>query len=360
VLDQAEGPPGPAGPAGAQGPAGPAGPAGPQGPEGPAGPAGGPVGPQGPAGPAGADGAAGPAGADGAALDSLKIATLRQGVLDTGPAFRYAVSAGATPIDPGFDGENLYVPLLTQGRVAVVRARTGKLVRTVVLDSFAFPSSAVSDGTKMWIALNTGVAVINTDDGSFETYDFGLQNRGIAISNGYVYVCSPPMNQVFALPVNTTTGTVVQTWTIPTPNGIAADASGVFVSSTSVGSVYRINGIDPLAAPARITGGQPRRIVIAGDTAYIADGAAAKVYSFAIDGTGSVTANTLGVSPPSAMVFDGEHLVIANQAGGVAAYTLPALTVAASGQIDAGSDSLVFDGRNTWVVNSFGNFMEKR
>jgi hypothetical protein len=109
-----------------------------------------------------------------------------------------------------------------------------------------------------------------------------------------------------------------------------------------------------------MTGGQPRRIVVAGKTAFVADGVSAKVYSFATDGSGTVTTNTLGLAAPSSMVFDGENLVVSTQAGGVTAYKLPGLTAAATGTLDAGSDSLVFDGRNTWVVNSFSNFMEKR
>ncbi|GEM_PF-1359621 len=367
VLDQAEGPPGPAGPAG---PAGPEGPAGVAGPDGPVGPSGGPAGPQGSAGPAGSSGpagatgpagGAGPAGPAGASLASLRIATLRQGALDSGPAFRFTFNAGSSPTDPAFDGENLYIPLVTSGRVAVVRARTGTTVRTVdLLNSFSFPASAAFDGTKVWVSTNQGVASINTNDGNFETFDFGVQNRGMAISNGYLYVCSPPLGQVFALPINTTDGTIARSWIIPTCNGIAADATGVYVSSTSAGTIFRINGINPTASPARITGGQPRRIVIAGPTVYVADGASNKVFSFAADGTGGVVTNPLGLSAASSMIYDGENLVIATQLGSVTAYSLTDLTTAGTAQLDPGTDFLGFDGRNIWVGSSFGNWMEKR
>ena len=361
VIDQAVGPRGPQGP---QGPQGPIGPQGPQGETGPAGPAGGPqgpAGPQGPQGPQGPVGPQGPAGASGAASSAVKVATLRTGPIDAGPAFRHTFAAASSPIDPAFDGEDLYVPLVTSAKVAVLKARTGKVVRTVSLnDSFAFPSGAAYDGTKVWVTTNTGVSVIDTSNGDFVDYAFGLQNRGIAITGGYVYVCSPPTSMVFAIPVNTTDGMPARTWTIPTPNGIAADSTGVFVSSTSTGSVYRINGINPTATPARLTGGQPRRIVMAGDTVYVADGASNKIYSFAADGSGTVTTNTVGTATPTSMVYDGEHLIVSVQTGLVTAYRVPGLVSAGSAQLTAGTDSLVFDGRNVWVVSSFGNWMEKR
>jgi hypothetical protein len=361
VLNEAAGPPGPAGPSGPQGADGPAGPSG---PEGPAGPSGGPPGPQGPAGSAGADGAdgaAGPAGPAGASLALMNLATMRHGPLDNGPAFRFTFTAGSSPLDPAFDGENLYVPLVIPGRVAVIRARTGKLVRSVdLMDPLAFPSSAAFDGTKVWVTTNLGVAAIDTEDGSFDSYTFGAQNRHIGVGNGHVYICSPPLGMVFAIPMNTTDGAAARTWVIPACNGLAADATGAFVSSTSTGTVYRITGINPLASPARITGGQPRRIVIAGPTVYVADGASNRIYSFAADGSGPVTTNTVGLSAPSSMVFDGGHLLVTTQLGGVTAYTVPALTPAATAQLNPGTDSLVFDGRNTWVVNSFASWMEKR
>lgn len=291
----------------------------------------------------------------------MKIATLRVGPLDTGPAFRHTFSAGSTPIDPVFDGEDIYVPLVISARVGVIKARTGRLVRTVQLtDGFAFPSSGAYDGVKVWITTNTGAAVINPEDGTFVTYDFGLQNRGIAVSNGYVYICSPPTSTVFAIPMNTTTGTPARMWTIPTPSGIAADSTGVLVSSSSTGTVYKITGITPAAAPARVTGGSPARIVKAGERFYIADSATAKIYSFAGDGSGTVTTHTPSAMVASAMTFDGVNLVVATQAGTVTAYKVPEMTVAGSAVLEAGTDSLMFDGRNVWVVNSFGNWIEKR
>lgn len=361
VINQAVGPQGIQGPIGPQGPVGPQGPQGETGPAGPSGGPQGPTGPQGPQGPQGPVGPQGPAGASGAAASPLKIATLRTGPIDAGPAFRHTFAAASSPIDPAFDGEDLYVPLVTTAKVAVIKARTGKIVRTVSLnDSFAFPSGAAYDGTKVWVTTNTGVSVIDPSDGNFVDHAFGLQNRGIAVTGGYVYVCSPPTSMVFAIPVNTTDGLAARTWTIPTPNGIAADSTGVFVSSTSTGSVYRINGINPTATPARLTGGQPRRVVMAGDTVYVADGASNKIYSFAADGSGTVAMNTVGTTTPTSMVFDGENLIVTVQTGLVTAYRVPDLVSAGSAQLTAGTDSLVYDGRNVWVVSSFGNWIEKR
>lgn len=361
VIDQAVGP---QGPQGIQGPPGPQGPQGTQGVQGPAGPAGGPQGPQGvqgPQGPQGPQGDPGPMGPSGVTLSPVRVSTQREGALITGPAFKFTFAAASSPIDPAFDGESVYVPLVTQGKVAVIRARSGRLVRTVDFsNSLLFPSSAAFDGTRVWVTTNSGAMVIDTEDGTFDEFGFGVQNRGIAFSNGYVYVCSAATGMVFAIPSNTTTGAPARTWVIPACNGIAAHENGVFVSSTSAGTIYKITGIDVTAMPVRSTGGQPRRIVKAGDTVFVADGVANKVYSFAADGSGAVATNTLGLSAPSSMVFDGQHLIVSEQTGVVTAYLLPDLTTAATATLESGSDSLVYDGRNVWVGNSFRNTIEKR
>ncbi len=204
------------------------------------------------------------------------------------------------------------------------------------------------------------MSVIDTDDGSFVDYTFGVQNRFIAISNGHAYICTPTTGQVTAIPVNTTDGAAARTWIIPTCNGIAADSTGVLVSSTSTGTIYKLTGVNPTATPARTFSGQPRRIVVAGPTAYVADGATNRVYSFATDGSGSVTTTVLGLATPTSMVYDGETLIVTTQLGSVTSYRLPALTPVVAAQLTAGTDSLLFDGRNTWVVNSLGGWMEKR
>jgi hypothetical protein len=281
-------------------------------------------------------------------------------VIDVGPAYRYSFDAGATPIDPAFDGENLYVPLVLQGKVAVIRARTGRLVRTVTLDPSSFPSSAAYAGVRVWVTTNAGVDVVNPEDGTFESFAFGVQNRHIAVCNGYVYICTPTLGQVRCFPVNITSATPAQTWTIPTCNGIATDGTSVFVSATSVGGIYRITGTDAVATLARTTGGQPRKIVIGNGTAYVADGATNKIYSFATDGSGTVTTNTVGSAAPSSMTFDGEHLIATTQSGAITAYNASDFSVVKTGQLTTGTDSLVFDGRNVWVLNSFGSWMEKR
>jgi hypothetical protein len=369
VLNVPPGAAGPAGPPGATGPAGPAGPAGPQGesgPEGPAGPAGGPPGPQGPqgdkgvTGPAGPAGPQGPQGVAGSGLASIKVATLRTGVLDSGPAFRFTFPAQSTPGNPGFDGTDLFVPEITSGKLRQISARTGKQVRVVNFNnSFAFPSQAAYDGTRVWVALYQGLAHVNPDDGTWDSYTFGLQNQGLAILNGYVYISSVSLNTVYAIPIDTADGTATRTWTIPSPGGIAADGTGVWVSSSTTGVVYRLNVSQAAPLTSKTTGGQPMRVVVAGGSVYVADGTAASVYSFAADGSGTVTTNAVAAAPTS-MVYDGTNLVVSTQTGLVTAYALPAFTSAGSISLAAGIDFLVFDGRNVWIGNGMGNWMEKR
>ncbi len=374
VLNAPPGASGPAGPAGATGATGPAGSAGPQGdpgPVGPVGPSGGPAGPQGPqgpqglVGPAGAQGSTGAAGPQGPAgptgVSALKVSTLRTNVIDAGPAFRFAFPAQSTPGDAGFDGFDLFVPEITAGRVRQISARSGKQVRAINLgNTLGFPTQAAYDGTRIWVSAGQGIYKINPDDGLSELFMFGLQQRGLAILGGYVYTYSQALNTVYAVPIDTTDGTAARTWTIPQASGMASDGAGVWVSSQSTGTVYRLNVSQAAPLTSKATGGTPRRIVMAGSTVCVADGAAAKIYTFAGDGTGSVTSNTVGTASPTSMVYDGTNLLVSVQTGVVTAYTVPGFTSAGSATLTSGIDSLVFDGRNVWVGNGTGNWMEKR
>ena len=97
---------------------------------------------------------------------------------------------------------------------------------------------------------------------------------------------------------------------------------------------------------------------MAGSTVFVADGASTKVYSFAADGTGIVATNNLGLAASNPMVFDGENLVCCTQTGTVTAYKLPPSPVGT--ETRHRDHCIVFDGRNTWIGSSFGNWMEKR
>lgn len=361
---------GPAGPAGAAGPAGPQGDPGPEGPPGaPGGPPGptGPAGPQGPAGdtgqtgPAGPSGPAGPQGPAGSASAALRAATGKTGYFDNGPAFRFNFPAASAPTDSCFDGENIYVPLVTGGRVVQIRARTGAQVRSINLqNSFAFPSGAAYDGTRVWVVSGAGAYRINPEDGTHELFGVAGSNRWIAIANGYVYLGSQSLNQINALPINTEDGTVARSWTIPSPAGMASYQDHVWVSSSTSGTVVRLTGLQQTATATMTTGGSPKRVVVANDKVYVSDASAAKIYSFNADGSGSVTTTTIGSAAFSAMVFDGQNLVVTTSAGVVSVLGLPALNVISSTALSGAADSLVFDGRNVWVGSSNGNWFEKR
>jgi hypothetical protein len=373
ALNAIAGAPGPQGPQGVQGPIGLTGPAGPQGDPGPTGatgpigPSGGPAGPQGdpgptgPTGPAGATGPAGPTGPAGSSLVAVKVATLKTGIFETGPAFRFTFPGGATPTDSAFDGEHLFVPEVTAGKVRQLRAKSGTLVRAITLTGTSFPSGAAWDGTRIWVASSNGVTRINPEDGTQEIFSVGGLNRYIAVSNGYVYVASSSMSSVYAIPVNTTDGTVARQWTVASVGGMAADdTGGVWVSSNGTGTVYRFTQSAVNATSTKATGGAPKRVVVANGTVYVSDSATNKIYSFAADGGGSITPTTAGTAAATAMVFDGTSLITVQQNGAMTAFALPALTVAQTVTIDTGLDSLVFDGRNVWVGNGPGNWFEKR
>ncbi len=374
VLNVPPGAVGPAGPAGATGATGPTGPAGPQGdpgPQGPVGPSGGPPGPQGDPGPQGEDGPAGPQGLTGptgpqgpagpAGVQAIKISTLRSNVIDTGPAFRFTFPAMATPGDSGFDGFDLFVPEVTSGKLRQISARTGKQIRLINFNnSLALPTAAAYDGTRVWVSASAGLFKVNPDDGTFEVYSFGFAQRGLAILNGYVYTYSQSLNTVYAVPIDTADGTATRTWTIPQPAGIASDGAGVWVSSQSTGTVYRLNVSQAAPLTSVATGGTPRRVVMAGSTVCVADGSLARIYSFARDGSGSVTPNNVGTAAPSSMVYDGTNLFVSVQTGAVTAYAMPGFASAGSVTLGSGIDSLVFDGRNVWVGNGTGNWIEKR
>jgi sugar lactone lactonase YvrE len=254
----------------------------------------------------------------------------------------------------------LFVPEVTTGKLRQISARTGKQIRLVNFNNnFAFPSQAAYDGTRVWVALYQGLARVNPDDGTWDSFSFGLQNQGLAVLGGYVYIYSVSMNTVYAVPIDTADGTATRTWTITSPNGIAADGTGVWVSSSTTGVIHKLNVSQAAALATKTTGGQPKRVVVAGDTVYVADGSAGSIYSFAADGSGTVATKSV-TAAPSAMVFDGTNLVVALQSGNVTAYALPGFTSAGSVTLGSGTDSLVFDGRNVWIGNGVGNWIEKR
>src|SRR5207237_181333 len=108
---------------------------------------------------------------------------------------------------------------------------------------------------------------------------------------------SVALNEVDALAINAPDESAVVTWMVPGPNGIAGDASGVWVSSTA-GKVYHV--MMGQATPTFVTtGGQPARVVVIGSTVYAADGVNGNLYSFGTGG-GSVTTTSLGSQPASA------------------------------------------------------------
>ena len=374
VLNAPPGAVGPVGPAGPLGLTGPAGPQGDPGPQGPIGPSGGPAGPQGPqgavgatgpagsTGPAGPQGVAGPTGAQGPVGPSpIKVATLRSNIIDAGPAFRFTFPAMSTPGDGAYDGTDVYFPEVTAGKLVQLNARSAKQVRVINFNNtFAFPSQAAYDGARIWVAGNAGIYKVNPDDGTWDLYNVGLLNRGLCILDGYVYTFSQSLNQAYAVPIDTADGTPARTWNIPSPAGIASDGAAVWVSSSSTGTIYRLNQSAAAPLTSKATGGQPRRVVMAGSTVCVADGTLAKIYTFAGDGTGSVTGTTVGAAAPTSMVFDGTNLIVSTQAGVITAYTLPAFTPTATSTLTTGTDSLLFDGRNIWVGNGTGNWVDKR
>jgi hypothetical protein len=371
ALNAVAGAPGPQGPAGPQGPVGPAGPEGPQGPQGiqgPIGPSGGPPGPTGPQGPEGPQGPQGPAGPQGDAgtpgvnFNGVRIATLRTGIMDTGPAFRFTFPAQSTPGDAAFDGDCLFVPEVTSGKIMQIRARTGTQIRNINLqNSFAFPTSAAYDGTRVWVAANLGVYRVNPEDGTYELLSVGGLNRAVAVSNGYVYVASNSMSSLYAVPINTADGTPTRTWVLASVGGVAPDENGgVWASSTSTNTVYRFSAGSANATSTKNLSGPPRRVVVANGTVYVSDNTAAKIYSFAADGTGSITTTSVGTAAATAMVYDGTYLWTAQQNGVITAWTLPGLTQAATFTAETGTDGMVFDGRNVWISNGAGQWIDKR
>jgi hypothetical protein len=377
VLNGIPGPQGPQGPVGPQGPQGPKGDTGAQGPQGDRGPGGGdpgpagptgPTGPQGPAGPAGPQGDPGPAGPEGRPgfAATLQAATLKVGSVNSGPAFRFTFPTNSAPTESAFDGESLFIPLVGTGRISQIRARTGTQIRSIdTQNSLSFPSGAAYDGTRVWATIGSGIARINPDDGTFDFFGVGQQNRFPAVANGYVYFASPGLNQVHAVRIDTTDGTIERTWNIQAPSWIAPDAQGsgsygVWVSSSTAGTVTRLSGTNAMPAKVFNTGGQPKKIVVAGSRVYVIDGSGARIFSFNADGSGNVTTTTIGSATFQSIVYDGQNLITLTATGVIRTLSLPDLTTISTVNIGFPADALHFDGRSVWVSSATGNFIEKR
>lgn len=257
--------------------------------------------------------------------------------LDTGPAFRYTFTSQSSPVDPCFDGENIYVPQLLNARVTVIRtglAGSHRQYRRLLRLSLPY---AAFDGTKVWVTTAGGCIVINPEDGTFETYTFGVQNRGISVGNGYVYICSPACRPGLRHPRQHHHGTPCEcTWVIPSCNGIAADGtvSGIPPPPPAPSTA------SPASTPPRPSAASPAASPAASSsvaTPSMSQTALRQVYSFAADGSGSVTSNTLGFTTPSSIIYDGENLILTAQTGTTVAYTIPGLTPAATAQLDPGN-----------------------
>jgi hypothetical protein len=384
VLNGGNGAPGPQGPAGPQGPIGPAGtpgpagPAGPQGPQGERGPGGGDPGPQGPQGipgPAGAQGPAGPAGpagpqgpqglqgppgtgSGGGGPSALRLATNRTSIIEPGPVFRFTFPASSGPGDAAFDGESLFVPLLSTNNVVQVRARTGAQIRVIALGSSgAFPSTAAFDGSRVWVSALSTLTQINPETGATTQYTVGTINRTLAVAGGYVYLVGS--SQLNAIPITTNDGTPARSWTIVSAGGIAPDDGAVWVSSSSSGQVLKFTGINPTATRTITTGGSPTKLFVAQGRVFVADSSQPRLFSFAADGSGSVTSVTVP-EVVTALAFDGTYVITGTGSGVMSARMPSDLALVTSVSTGTRVDSIAFDGRNLWATATQASVMDKR
>lgn len=315
----------------------------------------GPAGPAGPQGPAGAQGEPGPPGTS---LNPLRLSTLRNVALESGPAFRISFGSLTLPGFPCTDGEDLYVPLSLSGTVVQINGRTGRTITTHTTGSQ--PRQCAYDGTRVWVSTATGVSRINqnVDPATVTDFNVGAGNSWIAFAGGYVWVCSPTNNRVYAL--NSVNGNVLsRSWAVQSPGGIAPDSGGVWVSSATSGDVVRLVATDDDPVATVNTGGNPGPICVVGSVIYVGDTQTNAVYSFANNGQGTITTRGV-VSPTTSLVYDGQFLYAMFNTGILQAYRLPDFADAGSVDVGTGGIAAVFDGRSVWGVNLQGGFIEKR
>ena len=323
----------------------------------------GPAGPQGAPGAAGASGAAGAPGAQGqpgppgTSLNPLRLSTLRNVALESGPAFRVNLGGLDLPGFPCSDGQDIYVPLGGASSVLQINGWTSRTVATHSVGSQ--PRHVAYDGSRVWVATNTGVSRINLSVSPATVDDFavGSGNSLIAFAGGYVWVASQTTDTVYVL--DSSDGTVVTQFAIPDPNGIAPDSGGVWVSSSSTSTVVRLIRTNANPVATVNTGGSPGPICVVGSIIYVGDSVANSVYSFANTGLGNITTTTV-TSPVSWLIYDGQFLYTNFNTGILQAYRLPDFADAGSVSLGNGGIGSVFDGRSIWGVSVFPAFLEKR
>lgn len=327
-----------------------------QGPAGPAGPTG-PAGPAGAAGPAGTAGAQGEPGPPGTSLNPLRLSTLRNVAIESGPAFRINLGSLDLPGFPCTDGQDIFVPLGGASSVLQINGRSSRVVETHSVGNQ--PRHVAYDGTRIWVATVNGVSRINLDADpvTVDNYVVGASNSLIAFAGGYVWVASETTDAVYVL--SSADGSLLTQFAIPDPSGIAPDSGGVWVSSRSTGTVVRLIRTDASPVATVATGGSPGAITVVGSVIYVGDTLANAVYSFANTGTGNIT--TTGVaSPVSWLIYDGQFLYANFSTGILQAYRLPDFADAGSVALGAGGIASVFDGRSIWGVSIVPGFLEKR
>jgi hypothetical protein len=92
--------------------------------------------------------------------------------LGAGGTITQTVSVGVGPVEPGFDGANIWVPNQTGNSITVVQASTGNVVATISADvsnKLNGPTTASFDGERILVTNYTGdtVTVFKAADLSF-------------------------------------------------------------------------------------------------------------------------------------------------------------------------------------------------
>jgi hypothetical protein len=409
---------GPQGPAGATGPAGAVGAPGPQGPAGAPGPAGaqgpaGPVGASGPQGPAGPQGPPGPKGDPGAATSGFsaqQVATLRffdhnrvPGIIQLS---NYLTGPNLNPGALAFDGKAMWVATPYDGSLLKLDAGSGAQLARLPI---AGVGHLAFDGAHLWAAaggLAPGAAILEIDPTSGAvlaqhpstqlagTTAVLLENpQQLAFDGQNMWVAEPGdgtirnsgasgADQLLRMAVNNYDPSGLNNYiNVATCSVGFVDATGIFDPTGSKRTLPRtvafdgtylwygtINGLMRFAAPWDCSAA-PEGPFLGGTSinGIAFDGTRIWATSLAgvsvVDAATGATINTITLGTQgnggSALVFDGQHMWVAEGIAGSTVYELDAATGALVYSHDFRGDfqnffapiaAMAFDGQYVWVT----------
>jgi DNA-binding beta-propeller fold protein YncE len=285
-----------------------------------------------------------------------------------------------SPDGMAFDGSHIWLACLGPKEILEFNASDGALVRMV--GPLAVPPYLLAyDGANIWATNYSAGTVIevNASTGAVSgPFTVGLEPSGIVFDGKQIWVTNAGNNSISSVSISPTAGTVTNYPAFPaadcaTPQGIAFDGTNLWVACHDLNTILQVSTSTGAMLNFVTVGAEPASIVFDGETGqtspcgtggpfvWVTNNSEATVSRVSITPPFALTSFPAG-SEPSAIVFDGLYIWIANtQAGTVTKLSqCTGAPVGASPYLLPGEpQSMGFDGGNIYVSIRGGGVVSK-